>query len=496
MLIAILLAAVLVACGSGDLAGDVADESGDSSQSENGATAEPEAASEDRFASVSAGAHHTCGMHTDGSVECWSHDGQGQATPPAGVFTAISAGGAHTCGVRTDGSVECWGNDEYGQATPPTGEFASVSAGVDHTCGVQTDRSVECWGRDAYGEATPPAGEFAAVSAWAYHTCGVRTDNSVECWGNDEYGQATPPAGEFAAVSAGWAYTCGVGTGGSVECWGKDNEGQATPPDGEFTSLSAGYDHTCGVRTDGSAECWGRDAYGDATPPAGEFAAVSAGGSNTCGVRPDGSVECWGYDEKAASSQSAQTAESSPPTPEVAEDASVTETEYCRSVSKPVNEIRDHFQPINQYLTSVSTASLIKPEYREEAVADKDWAAMLQHLDNDVLAHLDYIDEAATKAKNVEVPKDAEKQHRKIIDLSDDVMSQADEIRKTYTVMTRYEHYDSITEYGISHSAPEFDVMQTYVKDFTSAYLKLPFVYHKHVFDELRASEICEGWWK
>ena len=48
------------------------------------------------------------------------------------------AGGFHTCGVRTDGSVECWGSNEdvggneVGQATPPSGEFASVSAGWVH----------------------------------------------------------------------------------------------------------------------------------------------------------------------------------------------------------------------------------------------------------------------------------------------------------------------------------------------------------------------------
>ena len=54
----------------------------------------------------------------------------GQATPPSGEFASVSAGGLHTCGVRTDGAVECWGDDDYGQATPPSGEFASVSAGV------------------------------------------------------------------------------------------------------------------------------------------------------------------------------------------------------------------------------------------------------------------------------------------------------------------------------------------------------------------------------
>ena len=76
----------------------------------------------------------------------------GQAAPPGGPFASVSAGSSHTCGVKTDGAVECWGSNEdfdgniVGQAAPPGGSFTSVSAGVFHTCGVETDGSVECWG--------------------------------------------------------------------------------------------------------------------------------------------------------------------------------------------------------------------------------------------------------------------------------------------------------------------------------------------------------------
>ena len=77
------------------------------------------------FASVSAGWFHSCGVRTDGSVECWGvnvdWEGNvvGQATPPGSSFTSVSAGWFHSCGVRTDGSVECWGNNDFGQADPP-----------------------------------------------------------------------------------------------------------------------------------------------------------------------------------------------------------------------------------------------------------------------------------------------------------------------------------------------------------------------------------------
>ena len=177
-------------------------------------------------------------------------------------FASVSAGSDHTCGVRTDGSVACWGDDEYGQSTPPEGQFASVSAGSDHTCGVRTDGSVACWGDDEYGQSTPPEGQFASVSAGQGHACGVRTDGSVACWGDDEYGRSTPPEGEFASVSAARIHTCGVRTDGSVACWGESSE----PPAGQFASVSAGLGHACGVRTDGLVACWGSDYASKATP--------------------------------------------------------------------------------------------------------------------------------------------------------------------------------------------------------------------------------------
>ena len=262
-----------------------------------GPALQPAAAPTSGFASVSAGGHHTCGVRTDGAVECWGRNGDGRSSPPGGTFASVSAGGWHTCGVRTDRTVECWGWDDYGEWSPPAGAFASVSAGGVHTCGVRTDGTVDCWGRDGEGESSPPGGTFASVSlGWGY-TCGVRTDGAVECRGVDSLGQSSPPGGTFASVSAGGYHSCGVRSDGSVECWGDDFNGQSSPPGGTFASVSAGRWHTCGVRSDGAVECWGDDSDGQSSPPGDAFVSVSAGGAHSCGVRPDGAVECWGSDE-------------------------------------------------------------------------------------------------------------------------------------------------------------------------------------------------------
>ncbi len=58
---------------------------------------------------------HTCGLRTDGTLDCWGHNGVGQSTPPAGTFTQVTAGNLNTCGLRANGYWTCWGSNGYGQ---------------------------------------------------------------------------------------------------------------------------------------------------------------------------------------------------------------------------------------------------------------------------------------------------------------------------------------------------------------------------------------------
>ncbi len=71
--------------------------------------------------------------------------------PRAGQFTAIAASTYHTCGLRTDGTIECWGDNDFGQGDPPSGQFTAIAAGTYHTCGLRPDGTIECWGISTAG---------------------------------------------------------------------------------------------------------------------------------------------------------------------------------------------------------------------------------------------------------------------------------------------------------------------------------------------------------
>ena len=70
----------------------------------------------------------SCATLTDGTVQCWGLNGNGQlgdgtttdrSTPVqvSGITTAtqVSLGYTHSCAILQDGTIECWGQNFYGQ---------------------------------------------------------------------------------------------------------------------------------------------------------------------------------------------------------------------------------------------------------------------------------------------------------------------------------------------------------------------------------------------
>jgi alpha-tubulin suppressor-like RCC1 family protein len=261
------------------------------------------------FASVEAGAYHSCGRTPASIAYCWGYNGFAQlgngsmagARVPVAVASQLdiarmSVGGTHACGLTAAGVAYCWGSDAFGQlgaGTPGPDlctsfegpfpcsirplavvgglSFASLSAGWNATCGVAARGAVYCWGDNADGT-LGIGGDTASLEACFFGDPCSRTPLAVSG------GLA------FAALGAGVSHVCGLTPSGAAYCWGDNRTGQLgigtdSGPDActygpcgrtpaqvtggrTFTKLSVGYFHSCALATDGVWYCWGSNNYG------------------------------------------------------------------------------------------------------------------------------------------------------------------------------------------------------------------------------------------
>ncbi len=186
---------------------------------------------------VSAGHHHTCAIDSNEKLYCWGGNsfgalGNGNAADqslPVEVnvsslgltnnFKKVSAGASHTCALHTNNKAYCWGIGMFGmlgngfdtnQLTPAEVGFSQagfantikdISAGIDSTCAIDINNKGFCWGNNEWGQLgigfmgnnynlpqpiedqAPEYATFKQLSTnHGRHTCGIGINGKTYCW--------------------------------------------------------------------------------------------------------------------------------------------------------------------------------------------------------------------------------------------------------------------------------------------------------------------------
>lgn len=227
---------------------------------------------------LAAGANHACAITVDGQLYCWGDNADGQlgveaasdtelrepTLVDAGPWISIAAGAAHTCGVKSDGSLSCWGRNTELQVGN-TGEspvrmprlvntehsWRQVAIGQSHSCALRTDGSLWCWGSNASQDAGYPIGEQAM---WQLPDPTAVGD------------------GRWTTLTSHWSHNCTLTDNHELWCWGGNAAGQLGTGDTELrraptavlsgvTQAALGLSHTCVVLEERDIRCTGSNEY-------------------------------------------------------------------------------------------------------------------------------------------------------------------------------------------------------------------------------------------
>src|SRR3989441_3000983 len=229
---------------------------------------------------VAARGYHSCALLGDGTVWCWGRnvDGQlgngtrasvdcspgscGSSTPvQVGGITgaaAVIAGGYHTCALLSDGTVQCWGRNAEGQlgdgtttssSTPVrvggvTGAVA-VSAGILHTCALLANGTVKCWGAvgNGFGQLGNGATTGSSTPVTVTGTGVVWTSSNGAVATIDAGGRATGLGAGTATIAA----TDGSGVSASTTLTVTDRVTLSVVRTGIRTGSASGPGISCGT---------------------------------------------------------------------------------------------------------------------------------------------------------------------------------------------------------------------------------------------------------
>ena len=141
----------------------------------------------------------------------------------------ISAGAWHTVGLKSDGTVVAVGNNRYGQCNVSRWrDIVAVSAGDNYTVGLKSDSTVVAVGDNEGGQCNVISWrDIVAVSAGCLYTVGLKSNGTVVAVGYYEHGQCNVSSWkDMVAVSAGHSHPVGLKSDGTVVAVGDNEHGE------------------------------------------------------------------------------------------------------------------------------------------------------------------------------------------------------------------------------------------------------------------------------
>lgn len=194
---------------------------------------------------VSVGYTHACALDAAGQAYCWGACEHGECEVGEGPYTSIVAAQSFSCGLRTDGTVDCWGVDSD----------LNCMCWNDEGCVASHTTMLESWSQ----------GPYDSLFADAIEVCG-RTGSTVSCF--DYYDlfeleaplDATLPTGvEPRYVILGFEFVdevCGVDETGELWCEQLTAAASRSGPFiGRLVQDVDADSAVCMVTTDGQIEC-------------------------------------------------------------------------------------------------------------------------------------------------------------------------------------------------------------------------------------------------
>ena len=294
---------------------------------------------------ISVGEFHFMALSGDGTLWTWGFNGNGQlgdgsttnrinpiavSSPILGqTWISISAGAYHSLGLLSDGTLWGWGSNSDGQLgngsggmtnTPVTVSVAGVTGtkwvsmrtGISHSLGLRDDGTLWAWGAGNNGQLGDGSnsGKSAPVAVSVTNVSGTQ-------WTEISVGSGIP------------SFSLGIRNDGTLWAWGEITAGlgdginvqQNTPVQVSTTgvsgtkwiSIASGAEHALGLRDDGTLWAWGGNTNGQlgtgstilqatpvkiSSPTPRKWWGISGGGHHSMGMTSDGAMWGWGYNSE------------------------------------------------------------------------------------------------------------------------------------------------------------------------------------------------------